>query len=398
MSEVRRIVDGEFIEGATTTDDPDLNQAFWDFRNAIEQEANAGGSIAVFEVPTDAVGAPRPTSIQRPKLFTVPVGSFTLDDICDRVLREFVEPGGKIMIQLLARKDGERGIKMNKLVSLRRGRESAQPQGASGEIAQLMRVMNEQRAQDRADMQRMLEQVSANRGPPVDPMQQAMALTATITNLATGIVAKAAPAPTAPAESMVQSMTAMLGLMKMMREFSGDGAPKQDASSGILENIRALAAPLLTAKATQEERALVHEKRMLMHERSNPPAPVTPAEEPQKTEFQPTAAPSAPSAAKDEAKMKLLAVLKEGLPMIVSLAKGPKPADPAETAKLVLKNLPEDEQALNDAFYALVQDPPAEFLGQLAVVCPEVREHAEWFEAFRQALLVEFDPDKLTPA
>jgi len=390
----QRFLEGEVIE-AVSADDPDLNAAFWEFRNAIEQEANAGGKIAVFEVPVDSTGMARPTTYQRAKLFTVPVGAVTIDDICDRVLRDYVKPGEKMLIQLLARKDGEAGIKMNKLITLRAPAMASGPQGASGEIAQLMRVMNEQRAQDRADMQRMLEQVAGARGPAVDPMQQAMALTTTITNLATGIVSKTNAAPPAPAESMVQSMTAMLGLMKMLREFSGKDEPKRDASSGILENIRALAAPLLAAKATQEERALVHEKRLLAHERQNPPAA------PDATKTETATGPQAPSAVKgvndpkDEVKMKLLAVLKEGLPMIVSLASGPKPADPCETAKLVLKNLPEDEQALNDAFYALVQDPPKEFLAQLAVVCPEVVNHPEWFEAFRQALLIEFDPDKL---
>ena len=396
MATGQRFLEGEVIE-AVSADDPDLNAAFWDFRNAIEQEANAGGKISVFEVPVDANGMARPTTYQRAKLFVVPVGAVTIDDICDRVLRDYCRPGEKILIQLLARKDGEAGIKMNKLITLRAPALASGSTGTSGEIAQLMRVMNEQRAQDRADMQRMLEQVAGARAPAVDPMQQAMALTQTITALATGIVSKAAPAPVAPAESMVQSMTAMLGLMKMMREFSGKDSPppSDDGGSKILENIRALAAPLLEAKAKQEERALIHEKRMLVHERANPPTPAPAPGEPVKTDApQPTTTDA--ERVKQEAKMKLLAVLKEGLPMIVSLASGPKPADPAETAKLVLKNLPEDEQALNDAFYALVQDPPKEFLAQLAVVCPDVNNHAEWFEAFRQALLIEFDPDKLT--
>lgn len=395
MAKLEVIQEGEYVSAAGA-DDPDLNQAFWDFREAIEREANAGGTIAVYECPVDHMGNIRPATYQRAKLFSCPVGQVTVDDICDRVLRDFVEPGGKIVIQLLARKDGEKGIKMNKYISLRKGKAGSEG-GVPSELAQILRVMSEQNSRTLAAIQSMAE----NRGnvqPAGDPMEKALAIADRIASLTNKVQGSSGGMMGGDANNPMNQFFTMM-LTRMMKDFfdKRDAPPPDTGASTILENIRALAAPLLTAKATQEERALVAEKRMLIHERANAPSSAA-AQAPEAQKTEPQSAPAASSAATDEAKMKLLAVLKEGLPMIVSLAKGPKPADPAETAKLVLKNLPEDEQALNDAFYALVQDPPAEFLGQLAVVCPEVREHAEWFEKFRQALLIEFDPDKLTPA
>lgn len=373
--------EGEYVE-AGGADDPDLNQAFWDFAEQIKSEANAGGSIAVFEVPTDVNGTPRPNTKHKPKLFTVPVGSCTLDDICDRVLREFVEPGGKIMIQILARKDGVAGVMLNRLVPLRRGK--TETPGASngtmtGDVAAMLRMMNEQRNQDRAEMRELL----ATRGAPlVDPMAQALAITQTITGLASGLVNKnAAPAP---AESMVASMTAMLGLMKMMKGFIGGDAEPKNESAGILENIRAIAAPLLSARAAEQERALVAEKRMLAHERP-PPAPQAPVAK------QTTTAAKTPS---EESKMKLMAMLKETLPFLVEIAINK--SDPADTARMALKEIPEDDHDLSDALYALTQEDDC--LKQMAVLEPRVMEHRDWFEKFRVALRDEFDPDRIDAA
>src|SRR3972149_12088220 len=89
------LLEAELLESAYGND-PDLNAAFYDFIDQVKTEANSGGSIAVFEVPRDANGNARPNTLNKPKLFTVPVGSCTFDDICDRVLREFVEPGQSI--------------------------------------------------------------------------------------------------------------------------------------------------------------------------------------------------------------------------------------------------------------------------------------------------------------
>lgn len=394
------ILDGELIESADSLD-PDLNQAFYDFIDQVKSEANSGGSIAVFEVPRDANGNARPNTLNKPKLFTVPVGSMTFDDICDRVLREFVEPGGSILIQLLGRKDGKRGNLLNQLIPLRRGKASENKTDGStaGDIERLMRMMDERVARQSAEMRALLEQ---NRAPIIDPLAQSLAITKQLTEMAVAMSGGRAPggSPAAQAADPNSMMNQMMQMMmtRMMKKFfdNEDGGERANPTAGILENIRAIAVPLLEGRNTEQQRALIAEKRMLAHQ---PPAaghaPKAPtAESPAvQTPVTPTEENLNPPSA-GEMNVKLMSLLKEALPTLISIA-GTN-ADPEATARLALKELPESDQELNDAFYALVQEK--DFLAQLAVINADVNQHAQWFEEFRAALELEFDPDKLTPA
>lgn len=399
------VMEGEFLQ-ESEQNDPDLNKAFYDFIDTVNQEANSGGTIKVFRVPTDAAGNPRPKTQGKSTLFSVPVGACTFDDICDRVVKDFMNPGEKTTIQLMATQDGKSGIRFNRMITLEKGRGEYVNGGASGEIAQLMRLMNEQRAQDRSEMRELLSQRSV---PAVDPLSQSLAITKQLTEMAVAMSGRSVPgspgvaapvgSPTDP-NNMMNQMMAMMMTRMMKKFFDGDdGERKQDASAGILDNIRALAAPLLQAKAASEERALTAEKRMLAHERLSPPTPPAPevpargqsysVETPQ-PQNEP---PSAPKTTED-AKMKLMAMLKEALPLIVEIAKSK--SAPEDAARLALKEIPEDDHDLADALYALVQEDDC--LKQMAVLEPRVMEHSEWFEKFRGALRDEFDPDGLDTA
>jgi hypothetical protein len=390
----RTIVEGEYLD-ASGADDPDLNQAFWDFAESIKQEADAGGSVAVFEVPTDANGTPRPTTYNKTKLFTVPIGSCTLDDICDRVLREFVEPGGKIMIQLLARKNGERGVKMNKMIPLKRSKFTGNENtGNAGQIENLMRMMNEQRARDLADMRSMIEQT---RAPSIDPMTQALSITAKLTEMAvamkSGTVVGAAPA-TDPNAMMTQMMGIMMtGMMKkFMAGMDGSDKPQATENNSWLKEIAELAKPLLEARAVAEKTNLVNAQRMLRHEASAPAAQAPPANESASTDAPPIHTPTP----KEQNDMKLLALLNSALPMLIDgivLKNG----SATDTAKLLMDEIPEDDAGLNDALYQLIQSPAQEFNAKLCLADKRAADHAPWFESLRVALLSEFDPDTRVP-
>jgi hypothetical protein len=384
-----QLLEGEIIQGGD--DDPDLNASFYDFIDQVKSEANSGGSIAVFEVPRDANGNARPNTLNKPKLFTVPVGSCTFDDICDRVLKEFVEPGQSILIQLLGRKDGKRGHLLNQLIPLRRGKATSASDGTtSGDIERLMRVMNEQRQRDLADMRSMIENV---RPPQIDPLAQSLAITEKLTAMAVAMSGRSgavgvAGVPNNP-QGMMEQMMALMMTTMMKKFMSGmDGEKEKSADNSWLKDIAELAKPLLEAKAVSEKTALVREQRMLRHEASAPaPAP---------TESN-AATPKTPGpSTTEENDMKLIAMLTEFLPMLIDnfALKG---AEAGDVSKLTLDNLPEEDVGLNDALYQLIQSEPAEFLAKLATMDARVKDHAEWFEEYRQALLAAFDPDERVP-
>jgi len=385
-----QILEGTLIENEDQTD-PDLNQAFWEFADQIKAEANASGSIAVFEVPVDANGTPRPNTYKRTKLFTVPVGTFTLDDICDRVLKEFVEPGGRIMIQLMARKDGAPGIKLNRMIPLRRGRATETPQetGTAAEIAKLMRVMNEERARDREQMREIL--LSTQR-PQVDTLDQGLKIAERITALSAAANAGRIPGAQAPAGDPSSIMNNLMGLMltkmfeKMFRDQERPAAPAS-SDNNILGGLVELAKPLLEAHAAEKKESAARASMALTHQRQAPEAPqaAAPSQDPPKDTPPPT---------KETGEMKLHAVLTEGVPQI--LAVGPIPKnDPALVAKLVMDEFPEEDTELNAALYQLIQSPGPEFLQKLALFDKRVLDFPEWFEAFAVALNAEFDPDKI---
>lgn len=380
------ITDGEFIEGGDTLD-PDLNQSFYDFIDQIKGEANSGGSIAVFQVPTDANGMARPNTLRKPKLFTVPVGQCTLDDICDRVLREFVEPGGEILIQLLGRQDGKRGNRLNQLIPLRRGKatDNKSDGTTSGEVAQMMRMMNEQRAQDRAEMRALFE----NRGASVDPMTQGLAIAKEITGMAIAARNGVVPGAAVPVNDPNTMMNQMMGMMltRMFKKMmDGEDKPAAPENTSWLKDIVELAKPLLEAKAAAEKTNAAREQRLLRHEAA-PPVPAPPPN---------TEAPAKEPTIQEQNDMKLFAVLESGLPQIIE--HGAAKNSPADIlAKIVMDELPEDDAGLNDAFFQLIQSPKDEFLAKLAVVDARVKEFPEWFESFRLALLGEFDPDERAP-
>jgi hypothetical protein len=392
----QRFIEGEVIE-ASSADDPDLNAAFWEFRNAIEQEANAGGKIAVFEVPVDANGMARPTSYQRAKLFTVPVGAVTIDDICDRVQREYMKPGEKMLIQLLARKDGEPGIKMNKLITLRAPATNAGPTGASGEVAQLLRIMNEQGSRDRAEQREMMERLARGAVTQTDPMDKALAIADRISAMSARAVTPVS-GPNDPNNMMNQMMVMMMTAMmkNFMKGFGGEKEKTENTSW--MADIVALAKPLLEAKAVSEKTALVREQRMLRHEAQAPAAQAPAAQTPASPGAESNAGtPKTPGpSTKEENEMKLIAMLTEFLPMLIDnfALKG---AEPSDVSKLTMDNLPEEDIGLNDALYQMIQSEPAEFLAKLATMDPRAKDHAEWFEKYRLALLEAFDPDQRAP-
>jgi hypothetical protein len=384
-----QIVEGVLVE--PEGDDPDLNNAFYAFIDQLDAESNAGGTIAVFEVPCDSQGNPKPKTAHKTKLFTVPIGAVTFDDLCDRVLNDYMRAGDMMMIQLMGTRDGRKGIAFNRMIRLKKPFNApASNGGAQNDLASVLKIVNENASRDRAQMMAMLERIADTRSAGPNPMEFGLAMAERLAKIA-GELRGPASQPSAivpgvaagsPMDQMMQMMT-MIGMMKKFFGKGGDDAPAPTGNdfAEVLKQVKEIAVPMLQAYTANKR----DEARRLPAPPSTPMEPI-----PNHTGAPPSAEPI-PNA-KEENKMKLLGQLKEGMPHLIEIAE--KNGDVNETAKLVLSIMP-DDPALNDALYSLVADDDC--VKQLALLDARVNDHAEWFEKFRVALRGEFDPDGARP-
>lgn len=407
------IIDGEIVE-RLDADDPDLNASWFKFIDALDQEAGAGGSISVYEVPVDEKGIARGKTLRKTKLFSAPIGLVTLDDICDRVVKDYMTPGQCMTIQLLGTHDGRQGIRLNRMISLRKAfNEVPKGQELGGEVGAILREMREERARDRLDMQRLLSTIAENRTPQLDPFT----LVSKVTELAKAMM----PAPPAvqsvipgvtPGSPMGQ-MVEMFATMKAMQEFFGKEkaaeavTDKGESLGDILGKVRDIAVPLIAASNRNaglqpRQRLPAPASDLVMRdpppETSLPPAPpaepeivLTPDETPVTDGPNEETKTETPASAGEEHEMKLLAELAQLLPLLIDMAK--KNGDAAEVAKMILGAMP-DDPAYNDALFDFVQDENC--VGRLALLNSEVEPHREWFTKLRAAMLAEFEPDAPT--
>lgn len=392
------IIEAEFI-GADELHDPDLNQAWFEFQSSINEEANSSGSIAVFEVPMDERGVGRPKTLNKAKLFTCPVGTATLDDICDRVREEFMLPGKRMMIQLLGTIQGQKGIRLNRMISLVKANPKTTEE--TGSIAALLKVMQEQRAQDRLEMREMISALATRQQttitPAVDPLQLALTMTEKLAGLA-GALNRPGGVAGAPGGDMFQQMQSMMLMMTTMKKFFGGGgdfgdAPKKDDESfgAIISAVKEIAVPLLTSHAAQAQAAAAHQKRLLMQ--TPPPPPPSTSTDANDIGEEP-ATPSeaeleAAKAAKKETRMKLISELSLALPTFVRLAS--ENAKPEDVARLALSSMP-DNQEMNDALHDFLSEEDC--VKNLGMIDAQVLPHHEWFEALRAAMLASFSPEE----
>lgn len=391
------VVEGE-IETVADQSDPDLNAAWWAFRDQIDQEANSGGSISVFEVPVDANGVPRPRTQMKTKLFSVPVGALSFDDVLDRVIKGFMEPGAIMTVQIMGRIDGQRGLAMNKMVRLRREKETAVIP-AQGEMAQVLRALMEQGSRDRAETRALMETIlnRQHATPAIDPlsMMEKMANVAAILKGNPAAPGAALGSNGVPADPM-QAMTHMMMTMMFKKFFSdmdkgGGAAPAASANGGdlkeIISGIASVAAPWVQKLAADSQANVLRERRALGHT----PEPVAQPAQSTHGETTQDTTQEAQTRSPEEAKMELLKQLKEGLPNLCEMAANKSKV--ADVVKLVCASMPEDA-ALDDALYTLLSDDGC--VDQLIAIEPRVANFPEWFEEFRQGMLTEFNPD--TPA
>lgn len=375
--------------------DPDLNAAFFEFMSQVDQEQNSGGTISVFRVPTDLRGNPLARTAGKTKLFSTPVGAATLDDICQRAVNDYMEDNEfKMFIQVMATRDGQSGIRFNRTIGLERPRKRQDviPANNSGNMSarEVLELVDKRVAQQEARTEQLLRELMAARAvPAVNPMGQLKELAEVLGALS------GRAAPVTPQQDMAAQMMGMMGMMKMMREFFGKDSEKDSSKESgsdfgtIIAGIKEIAAPMMQAHLEDKRVMVAREQRLLVRDRlaaaeavHNPPK--EPA--PENTES------SAPDTDKEtetmsDGKIRLLTELGTHMHLIVDAAK--READPKQVCALLMQAIPESDVDMNAALFDLVMS--STWFEEISALNDEVKDHRQWFDALRDAILLEAD-------
>lgn len=379
----RIIQDGELLRDG---DDADLESAFAEFRDSVATDEQGQGFIKVHKLPVDANGVARANSMKQTHLITLPIGQCTIDDLLERVRQDFMEPGEEITIRVSGHRVGERGVRFNKIFSIKRAKGTTQPPpGTSPDIAQLMRMMREE-AQSNSDrterfMREMLtmqaQRAAAPAAPATDPiamMQQVGVMMGIFQTMMGNMRAPADAAASDPFAQMVKNLEAM----KRMQNLLGGGKSDDDGGTlGLIKAIAPMATPVLQmmAKGAQTPRRIARQ-----------PAPA-PAPHPTVTAGAPV---EEPITEQEESDDMFILQVKQMLNELVQVAESG--GDAAAAAELVLDAVPDEH---DEALCSLVSDPER-FLPKISLLAPACKDHAAWFEELRKHIAAAYlqDPDQ----
>lgn len=385
------VLEGEVLPAGEY--DPDVERAFSEFRDSLE-ESDGGGTLMVYRIPLDDNGSPAGNSKAHSRLFATPMGALSLDDVCNKVRREYMRPGEvKICIRLLASRAGERGIRLNRILILERANEQAPPpSGPAGDLASIMatvqRSIDASTARSEALMQRMIEMqmTRAQPAPAMDPMAMMQGVVSMMAVAQKMFAGPAGMIPQAPADPFDQ-MTKFAALIPRLSALAGG---RQDDGGGMGDIIKA-AAPAVAEifksinanPAKPAPARLPHPQRRQIRE----PAPRTPAEEVAAEVAQTTAEATSISTEPKGDTMDIGAI-KQLVGGLIEIAQVDPNGDKCEEAAgELLRQIPDEA---DDQIFELVSNA-AQYRMKLQFVDPRAALYAEWFEKLRVAVLAGFD-------
>lgn len=380
---------------AEEPEDQDSDMAWVGWVDAL-REAQSKGKISAHKLPLDIDGNPviSARGSKQVLLGTYPHDQYNMEELCDKIRREFLKPGETAAIRFIGTQEGSRGIKLNKIVMLAR---AEAPGGESP--SQLGEVLTAIQQSQQFNAQFMERIVSGNKPDPVPPapgfdwkgMLQVM--TPLLTPVIAAIANRMMTAPAANGPDLEK----MLGVVVKLKELAGDGGGSGDDSNlaGIVKAVAPSGLQLLTALAQNAgQKPAPRPPRRL-------PAPTADLSKPSQTPA-PNPAPrtSAPAAPSSEVAPNPPLVLPEGsdamIGQIISQLEQLAPAadsnaDPAEIVHLLLPMLPQDD-ALLDQLFAYVED--SRLVPRLALMSETIKKRQEWYERLRIALENEMsEPD-----
>ncbi len=385
----RVISEGELI---TDDDNPDTEREFNDFADSIRQDQTAEGYIKIWKVPLDAEGNPRSNSMQQALLTTVPLGTMSIDDVCNLVKRKFFRQGElRMTICVRGYQKGRRGHRFQNFLTLERENEAeaAPANSTTGDVAAMLRLIQQQSEAAQARTENFMREMMSMQlraapvaTPTIDPigmLQQVGTMMTVFQGMFSGMMRPAGAVLEAP--DQMGNLIKQLGQLKQAQNLLGMGGNdnSEGGALGIIKAIGPLAAPVLQMMAAQAQNRPMRRKQL--PKQPAPTAPVKPAPvvEPAPAPLDPTLILPEESAVK----------LKDALNELCDMAE--QTADPVAAAGLALDLLPDEYDA---QVGALVSEPDT-FLPKIKLLCPRTAQFPVWFEALREemARAYEDDPD-----
>lgn len=370
------IIDAQNAGIVPVSDDSDAEGA-WDEWIKSTRESEGQGIIRAYKLPLDKDGNPMHGKGARQVL----LGSwahdlYTFDQLCQKLTNEFLKPGETAHIRLQGNQSGQRGNMLNRIVTLQRSavETALTPQGGSGSVVEMMKMMQEGQAQ----MAQMMERILTKPEPEkkTDFTDTLLKLSPLLAPLLPVIAQRFLSPPKSDLEGLI-------GAMVKLKDLTGDGGGGGGDDESIAGMVKAIAPGALQVMAQMAARQPVQAAspqarripvRQVPPQQTATPAPVVPT----------------PTATTEEIPP-MLAQLKPQLDQLADIAAAG--ADPVETAKLVMDTLPANEE-FDEVLYQQVADPSK--FKRLFLISPKLGQHADWAEKLRLAILAEYEePDSV---
>lgn len=397
MAEHRLAVEGDYVSAQDSLD-PDTAREFEELIDSMRETESADAWITVMRIPLDAMGNALPNTKGASQLFAEVMGTSTIQDLVERVRRDYIRPGeNSITIRIIGKQQGKSGLKFNKVIRVERPNKPAGAENKEG-MADIARVVMEmQRASDER-LERALQSMSTRivpATPAADPIDQ---MTKMMTAMGGMMGAMMAGRPAGAPAGGGSATNELLGLVTVLQKIGVvGGGPIEEKEEGLSDILKAVAGPALNFFAAQKQNENIRlaqgsrvTRRLASPAPINPPTSTETAADPIDTTH--SAGQSATTnnagqpATVKEPSMELQK-LNAALNTVLDLAdKGRKPAD---VAKLVLNSIPEDEDS---AFYDQVSDD--DFVSNCALLNDRVTAHRAWFDQLRVEILALFSPDE----
>ncbi len=391
---------GQITEGVLLTSEDQLDgdsaEELASFIDDMNAEQHAETQISVLRIPTDSRGTPLPNSKHMGQLFTELLGRSTVNDVIERIRREYIRPGEtSITVRIIGKKPGERRLLFNRIYTIEKP-ETAKPQ-AEGTVAEMLRLM-QQNADAQAQrtenfMREMLAmQNRAQVTQPADPIDQMVKMMTAFAPVMAAVAGR--PLPAAPAGGGAD----LLATVKVLKEASNlFGGGNNDDGNSTLGTVKAVAEAIgpglkfLAARADTERMNAAERMRRLPPpaQVAAPPKPAARPAQPMKTN--PAAPKAAPAPNKNEGEDVKLTEFREKLQLVATLCD--EGQSPQAVAELIVDNVEDDDL---EELYRRVE--PENAVAQMAILAPSaVRGREEWFKQLRVEILAQYetDPDKV---
>lgn len=397
--------DAVVIEGTSRADNPllpldDLDtEESWDRWIEDLKGSEATGTVQVYKLPLDSEGNPSMAKGAR-QIFLMSCAhqQYGFEELITLVKTRFMQPGELATIRITGRRSGTRGVMFNRIVPVQRetGNAPGVPE-SGGNVLGVIQAMQAQNTRTNEMLERIM---SGNRPPDAPPQKPASESVkewlAILAPLAAPIVTAYLnrPAPKSDLEGLI-------GAMVKLKDLTGDGGGSADDENTTLGIVKAVAGPGLQLLNTlAQNRTPVPQIPGPRRVRQVPPSiaaskavPVSsptgehPGGVPAPSSESTPGTSSVPAPSKENEAM--LAQLAPQLDQLATLAA--QGAEPAEVAKLVMDMLPQNDD-IDQQLYGIVSD--AASFSRLAMLAPRMKEHAEWFEKLRVAMVAEFEEEK----